>query len=267
MSKLSELLTAAIRHFGAHGYVHPHEVEHWSNLIEEAADDPEALAREKHRLRIRLEGAFRRAFSRGSLMRRHPKIETWAASRLAPEARAELERRIYAASDLIRLNRKEAVAKTLQRFKGWVTSVPPGGLPDTEVKPVKRDLSKAALDTRFIARRVAVDQTDKMLANVNDIIATGAGAIAGTWDATWEIERKHRPEHAARDGLIYVIRGSWADEQGLIKHPNGFTDEHDMPAWLINCRCDYIYLYRLEDLPDEMLTPKGREALARSRAA
>jgi hypothetical protein len=265
--RLHELLTAAIKHFAAHGYLHPHEVERWSNLIEDAAEDPIALSLEKHRLRQRLEGAFRRAFGRGALLRRHKKIQPWAAERLMPEARAELERRIYAATDLIRLNRKEAVAKTLQRFKGWVTAVPPGGLPDPEIRPIRRDLSKAALETRFIARRVAVDQTDKMLANVNDIIATGAGAIAGTWDATWEIERKHRPEHAARHGLTYAIRNSWADREGLMSHPLGYTDEHDMPAWLINCRCDYIYLYELADLPPEMLTAKGREALARARAA
>jgi len=261
------LLTSAIRHFAKRGYISPTEVEAWTHRIEDAAEDPHALALEKHNLRLRLEGAFRRAFNRGALLRKHKRIEPWAAERLMPEARAELERRIYAATDLIRLNRKEAVAKTIQRFKGWVTSVPPGGLPEVAVKPIKRDMSRAALETRFIARRVAVDQTDKMLANVNDIIATGAGAIAGRWDATWEIERKHRPEHAARHDLIYVIRGSWADEQGLIKHPNGYTDEHDMPAWLINCRCDYIYIYQLQDLPDEMLTAKGREALARSRAA
>lgn len=264
---LQELLAAAIRHFAQHGYLNPAEVEEWSHRIQQAADDPAALAAEGERVRRMLEGSFKRAFGKGSIRRAHKNIQPWAADRLIPDARAELERRIYAAIDLIRLNKAEATAKTVQRFKGWVTAVPPGGLPDVAVAPIKKDMSKAAREVRWVARRVAVDQTAKMLSNVNDIVATGAGAIAGRWDATFEIARQHRPEHAKRHNLIYVIRDGWADRDGLIKHPHGYVDEHDMPAWLINCRCDYEYLYELDDLPAEMLTPKGREALARTRAA
>jgi hypothetical protein len=228
-----------------------------------------------------MEGAFDRHMKRSILSAKKQKIESWRVTRMEPVARDELERRIYAATDLIKLNRAEAVDRTLRRFKGWATSVPAGGA-EVETRPARASMSKDAQEARYIAKRVAIDQTAKMLANVSDIVATGNGAIGGIWDATNEIRRKHRENHLDWHGLWFAIKGSWADEQGLIEHPNGYIsdrfgppsrpgadDNIVMPARAINCRCELVYAYSLEDVPEDMLTPKGRLALraAQGRAA
>jgi hypothetical protein len=44
--------------------------------------------------------------------------------------------------------------------------------------------------------------------------------------------------------------------------PDGYTDQITQPAEEVNCRCYYEYIYNLADLPDEMLTEKGRKDLA-----
>ena len=48
---------------------------------------------------------------------------------------------------------------------------------------------------------------------------------------------------------FYVRRGSWADEQGLVRHPDGYIDEWDMPGVLINCQVRVRYVYDLGRLP------------------
>ena len=48
--------------------------------------------------------------------------------------------------------------------------------------------------------------------------------------------------------------------QGLVKHRDGYLDEFDMPGVLINCQCEYRYVYDLADVPDEALTAKGKAA-------
>jgi hypothetical protein len=64
------------------------------------------------------------------------------------------------------------------------------------------------------------------------------------------------------------VRGCWAVEKGLIKPgPAGYTDEITRPAEEPFCGCYYRYLYNLRDLPANMLTEKGKEALQAARVA
>jgi len=82
------------------------------------------------------------------------------------------------------------------------------------------------------------------------------------------IFRKIRKDHAERDGKIYLIPDSWADQQGLVK-PNptaGWSDSITQPAEEPFCRCWFKYFYNLRDLPESMLTVKGRTTLADIRA-
>ena len=39
-------------------------------------------------------------------------------------------------------------------------------------------------------------------------------------------------------------------------------DDWAMPARAINCRCELIYAYDLEDVPTDVLTDKGQAAIA-----
>jgi len=67
-----------------------------------------------------------------------------------------------------------------------------------------------------------------------------------------------------------VVRDNWALEKGLIKLAgHQYTDQVTEPGEEVFCRCYYEYIYNLRDLPPEMITAKGREALelARQRLA
>jgi hypothetical protein len=73
-----------------------------------------------------------------------------------------------------------------------------------------------------------------------------------------------RPEHLARDGKFWAIRGNWAIEAGLMNKGEGYTDEIDEPGEKDDCRCWCMYVRHLRDLPPDMLTKKG--ALAQAKA-
>lgn len=77
--------------------------------------------------------------------------------KLKPEFRKELDRRIFASANLIKLNREQAIEKTIQRFQGWVTSIPPDGVSEIDRREVKSGFQKSVKDMDFISRRVAID--------------------------------------------------------------------------------------------------------------
>jgi hypothetical protein len=268
-------LRDAIRHFAEHGYANVRHVEDWAHKLRLAADAEHDHQATYERVRRGMESQFERHMrSQGVAARKRPKIEPWTRERLMPEARDELENRIHAATDLIRLNRDEAVDRTVRRFKAWVSSVPAGGRVKPDTKAAHASVGKEARDARFIERRVAIDQTAKMLANVSDIVATGNGAIGGFWDATFDIVRDHRTNHVGWHDLWFTAKDNWALKAGYVRSPNGMIgdrfgppsrpkadDNTVMPARAINCRCLLRYVYDLEDVPDDILTDKGHAAL------
>ncbi len=132
----------------------------------------------------------------------------------------------------------------------------------------RRRIAKPLRSLDFEGRRVAIDQGHKLAANVKRTVAEGEGAIAARWkshgahDASYDA----RPEHKAMDGDVMLIRGSWAQNAGLVKPgPEGYTDDHEQPAELPFCRCQYEYIFTLRKLPEELLTAKGKEALSSAR--
>jgi hypothetical protein len=66
-----------------------------------------------------------------------------------------------------------------------------------------------------------------------------------------------------RNDKIYAIRDNWAIEKGLMNKGAGYTDEMTAPGEEVYCRCNYVYIYGLSKLPEEMLTAKGRAELER----
>jgi hypothetical protein len=110
-----------------------------------------------------------------------------------------------------------------------------------------------------------IDQAAKFKAQLSDIVATDSGAIAAIWKSHYQAPGyNYRPDHKARDSVVYVIRDNWAITKGLMK-PAGhkFTDEQTMPAEEVYCQCRYKYIYNLRDLPDEMVTESGKATIKR----
>ena len=259
------LLTEALRDLAATGYVSRGQIEEWLSRLRAAAErELGAEARIDAAMRAVMESAFRRLIDQGKIAEYVPGVSRYTVAMIKPQLRAELDRRILAAADLIKIHRREAIEKTLQRFAGWSTSIPPSGEGVIDKREVRAAVTKSLKQYDFERRRVAIDQGAKLIANVADIVARDGGAIAAEWHSHWrQPGYNYRPDHKERDGKIYAIRDSWAHREGLITKGAGFTDEMTAPAQEPFCRCFMRYITSPRRLPEDMLTRKGREWIGR----
>lgn len=268
---LRQILMAAIEELSRTGYVSPERVEWWMDEIRRAAEtDLRPIEETEREIRARLEAIFSRLIDNGRIADYVPGVTRFDLTMVRPQLRAELDRRILAAADLIKLHRKEAVERTLRRFQGWSTSIPPGGDEAIDKRETRADLGKSVAQLSFEKRRVDIDQGHKLLANISEIVATDSGAIAGIWHDHGEHDRSYdaRKAHMARSGKLFLVRDSWAIEQGIVKRGcRPYMDEIERPGQLPFCRCFYTWITSPRRLPDECLTRHGQEWIARGAAA
>lgn len=258
-----QVLTEAINYFAENGFKSEKALDIWVKKLRQAAYDsliPEkTLVKELERS---LGQVYRRLVTQNGLLKTNKGLTKFTIEKLKPKMKAELDRRILASANLIKLNREEAISNTLRRFQGWATSIPVGGSEAVDRREEKQYIKKSLAKLDFEERRVIVDQTHKLIANINDVAATYGGAIAAEWHSHWRQEGyNYREDHRERDKNIYVIKDSWAAKKGLIKPLNGYTDDITQPGEEVFCRCNYQYIYNLRDLPENMLTIKGKTAL------
>jgi len=259
-----ETIAAAISDVEEHGYDSQARIDGWLERIEQAARLamlPEAQVQELLNRTIR--GIYTKMITRKGALSLHKGISSFTLDQVKPKLHAELERRIMASANLIKLNREQMLAKTKQRFTGWATSIPAGGSDAVDKRQVKEDLKKALKQLPYEERRVLIDQGHKFTSALNSIIATDGGAIAATWHSHFrQPGYDYREDHKERDGHVYLIRDCWAQQQGLVKvGKDGYTDQITEPGEEVFCRCAYSYIYAIRSLPEVMLTAKGREAL------
>jgi hypothetical protein len=256
-----EVLTKAVNDIIEHGFDSQQRITYWVRLIKEAAEKeliPDWKMNQE--MEKSLKAAFTRMVTKGGLVNKD--VTRFTIDKLKPTLRAELDRRIMASASLIKANREKNIADVLQRFEGWATSIPKGGSKAVDRVKEKQDIKKSLGKMPFEQRRVVIDQTHKLIANINDIVAIDNGAIAGQWYSHWKQPNyNYRIDHKERDNKIYLIRGNWASEKGLVKPINGYSDDITSPGEEVYCRCSYKYIYNLQKLPKEMLTKKGEEAL------
>lgn len=265
-----EVLTAAIAEVSVTGYQSPERIEYWSEKLREAAqrfvkDDEEVV----RMVRDSMQASFFQQVDNQGVLKMNPGVSAFTLEQIKPALRKELSRRIAASIDLIKINRVEAIAKAQARFKGWATSVPLGGAPKTGKAKVKKndrknEIRRSLSQMSFIERRVIIDQNAKLVSAINTTVAVNGGAIAAVWHSH-KRQRGYngRPDHNARDGRIYLVKDSWAYKAGLVKaNGNGYSCDVEQPGELVFCRCDWEYKYSLRSLPPEMLTEKGKAALA-----
>lgn len=265
-----DVLTAAVSDFTANGYDSIERLAYWVREIREAAIrsmvSPHVLEESLGRT---FRGIYRSKIDRGGILAQHEGIPRFTLERVAPRLRRELDRRILASADLIKLNRQAAIEKTVQRFSGWASSISPGGSDAVNKIEVKSDIRKSLGALPFEERRVNVDQSHKFVANLSNILGTDGGAIALRWRSHFrQPGYNFREDHKERDEKIYLLRGNWAQEKGLVKPgPAGYYDEITAVGEEVFCRCYAVYLHSLRLLPADMLTAKGREELARIKMA
>lgn len=267
----NEILTAAMADISEHGYDSFERVQMWTERLTQAARremksdaEVDAIVREA------MTNVFRKQVTDGGVLKRNPGVKAYTVEQIKPELRRELDRRIAASVDLIKLNREQSILKTRQRFSGWATSVPIGGDDVTNVKKAeeKKLIRKALTSLKFDERRVAIDQSAKLFNAINDITATNGGAIGAEWHSHhYSPESRARPVHAARNGRFFLLRGSWADLAGYVKpNKDGYTDDVEQPGEPVFCSCGWVWKFSLRSIPPECLTQIGKDALAEARA-
>lgn len=265
-----ETIAEAIDDMARHGYDSQQRLDLWLDRIRHAAALVMVpLQKLEEELKAALRTIYQRQIERGFILKRHPEVSLFTLEKVKPKLRPELDRRIMASAQLIKLNRDQAMETMLRRFAGWSTSIPAGGSDVVDKAEVKAEIHKPLRQLPFTERRVAIDQGHKFAANLSDILAVDSGAIAGIWHSHWrEVNYDYRVVHKKRDLEVFVVRDNWALTQGLMKlDGHKYTDEIERPAELPFCRCFYQYITSVRRLPDGMITAKGRAELARAREA
>ncbi len=263
------ILTDAINDMSRYGFDSVDRVAFWSEKLRKAAQESLTPPAEMDRmLRDAMVAGYRRLVEQGGIAKYHSGVARFTIDKVKPQLRAELDRRIMASAQLIKLNREDAIRKTLQRFQGWSISIPKGGSDAVDKRDEKAKIRKSLTQMPYEDRRVLIDQGQKLSAALSDIIAVDGGALAAEWHSRYrELNYDYREDHKERDGNIYTIRGNWALEKGLMKvGPAGYTDEITQPAEEVYCRCKYRYIYNVSKLPKDMITKKGEAELARVKA-
>ena|SRR5471032_1265469 len=134
--------------------------------------------------------------------------------------------------------------------------------PASDAPPMEPE--RVSLTKRRTAARRPLTPFQKIALD-HESTAVNGGAIAAKWIWRGGTTGCYRPEHQARDAAVYIIRGNWALEKGLIGYGDGFTDETTKPLEEEGCRCGFHYFYNLRDLPEDYLTAKGKKTLAKVR--
>ena len=258
----SDVLRRAIADFEEHGFDSEDRLEKWQTQL--LLSDFRHSAITSENLKRTLTSIYNAQVTNGGLLKVH-KMPVWKFNMIGTKLQNELQRRIMASAQLIKMNREDMVQKTLKRFSGWATSVPIGGSKAVEKRETTEAIKKSLKALPYEERRVMIDQAAKFKASLSNIVATESGAIAGMWKSRFRAPGyDYRPDHKERDGHIFVLRGNWALEKGLMKlDGRQYTDEITMPAEEVFCQCRYKYMYNLRELPDEMLTEKGRSFVKR----
>jgi hypothetical protein len=260
-----EVLAAAIDDLVENGFDSMERIDRWTRELRLAAErslvSPASM---EQQLRDALAAVYRKMVDQGGVFRFNPGVERFTLEKIKPALRNELDRRIMASANLIKLNRTEAIEKTLRRFQGWSTSIPAGGISAESKRDVKANVRKALSQLPFEERRVLIDQGHKLTAALSEIVASDGGAIAGRWHSHWrQAGYDYREEHKERDEQVYLVRDSWAHRAGYVKKGSaGYYDEITAAGQEPYCRCYVTWLYNLRDLPETMLTAKGSSALA-----
>ena len=265
-------MTEAVAEYVQRGFASVDRLNYWMERLRRTANAEGASETRISQLtRSHMEAIIKQEiergnFARGNVLKRHENPPSaYKLKEVRPALRKELDRRIRASADLIKINKTEMVEKTLQRFSGWATSVPPGGTDLTDRMEVKSNIAKPLSSLPFQERCVLIDQGHKLVSNISEIVAVDNGALCGHWvshytQPGYNYRKQHK--HYDIDDQYFIVPDNWALQKGLMKKGGyRYVTEIERPGEKIFCRCYYQWIYNLASLPSEMLTAKGREAL------
>jgi hypothetical protein len=203
---------------------------------------------------------------RGDIFDYHKGVSRLRVSELKPELQDKLRQRIQANKQLITDYYLDTETKAVNNaVANWLNTTSFNKVLSDDI--IRGIVSKCdeAVSTYDISRR-AIDQSHKLIADFNAVIADDAGAVAGQWHSHKKTATyMARPEHEKLNNKIYVIKNSWAVKQGLLKKGSNdwLEDLKEQPAQLINCTCYFVYFYEYDlialfKLKPEIFTEKGK---------
>ena len=136
------ILGEAIKDLSENGFDSAERISYWSERLRRASEEMFRRHDFDRHLKDALKGIYQRMIDRGQITKYHFGVSRFTVDRLKPALRAELDRRIVAATDLIKLRRTSAVEDTLRRFQGWATSIPPNGSKATDRGEARQTIYK-----------------------------------------------------------------------------------------------------------------------------
>lgn len=210
-------------------------------------------------------------------------IPKYEIKRLTHNLRQELDNSIINSLGYIKTQTQETINELTRIFRSWATIPSPDlrGHNEREALTIfKREVmgDKPFKPSTPHQRFIVKDQSRKLLGNLNRIVAEKAGAFAFIWhnqddkrvvgnpSGFYPIGTVGHNDHWKREGVLYLIKNSWAIGKGYIKKTSNIIYGEDipdgMPSIPYNCRCYAEYIFRLSEIPPDfqfILTNKGKD--------
>lgn len=208
-----------------------------------------------------VQNTFKSQVDRKNINKRH-RIELYVIAALYYLLRDERDNRLQSTRLLSNMRREEAYETTKRRFAGWASSIPESRT-ITNKQEIVNFIVKPIKELPKHQKTIAEDQSRKMVANMDAIIAHEAGAIGYYWHSNFRTpgyNYREEHKHLDMDGKFIILKSSWAYKAGYIKRGNEiFQDDIEQPGELPNCKCSSKYVYSISDVPISCLTIKGLE--------
>jgi hypothetical protein len=167
------------------------------------------------------------------------------------------------------LYREDQLGRFCDLVSQLLQQTPEGGSKDNSLK---RQITNIKSEVRSLAmwdELFYIYKTSSFPSEVEYIFKLENNPIACVWyynprDEQGDYRKTY--DHRQRQGHVYAVRGNWAIEKDLMRAgPDRYIDEISRPCQEVGCMCHLRWLYALRELPQDMLTKKGKEELERVR--
>lgn len=196
-------------------------------------------------------------YKRKNVYERNSGLKAYTLKDLYPKFAKAYRFRANASLDLIKSQNEEAMFKLRNRFKSWLTSSHHDSL-DMTLPSTGR--------VKFILR----DQTNKMMSNLDNIVAEEYKAVCFQWKTRNDnrvvgkpgglypeadkTSKTHGNHWERKDKFYYYVKSNQLHKLNLSKFAGSDKSLKDgMPGTPIGCRCWAKNYYNVDDLPEELV--------------
>ena len=211
----------------------------------------------------KLREAYSKDIERKGILKRHGPEAALVILYIMHKLRDERDNRILSAKQLVDLTRERAKDTVVQRFLGWMSSIPAIETKTESKRDIAQFIYAPIKQLSTHEKLIVQDQTRKMQANMDAVVAEEGGALGYYWHSNFRVpgyNYRENHKHLDLDGKFIIYRRNWAEKQGLMKRGDQiYQDEIEQPGELPNCKCTAKFVYTLENVPRDCLTIKGLE--------